>query len=933
MNPVSSARGVALVAALLLTMLMSAMVAGFLATVNADQASSGVERDQTQAYAAAHAGVEKLTADLGQLFTGNFSPTGAQVDALATGARQPNLPGVLYNRPDGTSGYRINYLPDGAGNPSVRNPNGSQIVAGPFAGLVGLITPYEIEVTARTIGAAEVKMRREFQTVAIPVFQFGLFSENDLSFFAGPNFSFGGKVHTNQNLYLKHDGGNTLTLRDRVTAVGEVVRQRLANGLQSHTGTVRMARASGCQPPPTAVTETSPCFELGLDQGSVVDSIGSGPNENWGTISMGTSNGWLRNGRTGARRLDLPVVSDGAEPVDLIRRPPAGENVNSAVGRQRFYNMATLRILLSDTAADITGLPGVVANPYRLAGPVDPAALGFGAMPGRILAAAPFAVSEGDRDWGDRTSIDTPRIDGWLSVEMQRRDGTWLDVTRELLSLGFIGRRLSNGNFMSVDPDNACANPHPNAILRLQRVSDRVGGGTPNCGTDPATGVLGGGNPGRRYWPNVLYDAREGAPRDSIAAGTNRMWWSGVMHYVEFDVDNFRRWLRGDIGVSGNAGCANGAGGGGCPMDVTGFVVYFSDRRNNRNLGADGIPEPSAYTVALGDSYNDDRETGEFGWEDNINPGSPLSVPNAMLDAPFVDVQGRNRFSEDLNANGALDDYGRAPRLLPAGLGVGPWPAGLQVPPTVACPTPVANAYDLWNTPVESDVARVSRAFFFRRALKLVNGGRGNLPANGTQGLTVAAENPVYVQGNFNACTNANPTNGNGYTPGCVGAGFGAVPGADHVSAAVIADAVTFLSNRWNDIRSFDFSYDVARRPGATTWYRLAIIAGKHLNFPRPTNNGGDHTDFGTDGGAHNFIRYIENWGGQTLNYRGSLVSLYTSRQAVGLYKCCDNVYSPPSRGYNFDTDFLTPSLLPPRTPMFRDLNTLTFRQILRPTQ
>jgi len=53
----------------------------------------------------------------------------------------------------------------------------------------------------------------------------------------------------------------------------------------------------------------------------------------------------------------------------------------------------------------------------------------------------------------------------------------------------------------------------------------------------------------------------------------------------------------------------------------------------------------------------------------------------------------------------------------------------------------------------------------------------------------------------------------------------------------------------------------------------------------------------------------------------------------VGLYKCCDNVYSPPSRGYNFDTDFLTPSLLPPRTPMFRDLNTLTFRQILRPTQ
>lgn len=40
-----------------------------------------------------------------------------------------------------------------------------------------------------------------------------------------------------------------------------------------------------------------------------------------------------------------------------------------------------------------------------------------------------------------------------------------------------------------------------------------------------------------------------------------------------------------------------------------------------------------------------------------------------------------------------------------------------------------------------------------------------------------------------------------------------------------------------------------------------------------------------------------------------------------------------PSRDYNFDVEFLNPMLLPPRTPMFRDINTLTFRQLLRPTQ
>ena len=112
----------------------------------------------------------------------------------------------------------------------------------------------------------------------------------------------------------------------------------------------------------------------------------------------------------------------------------------------------------------------------------------------------------------------------------------------------------------------------------------------------------------------------------------------------------------------------------------------------------------------------------------------------------------------------------------------------------------------------------------------------------------------------------------------------------------------------------------------------MAVVAGKSLSFPRPTN-WSPYQDFGTDGGAHNFLRYLEDWSGETLNYRGSIVSFYTSRQAVGTYKCCNNVYNAPTRGYNFDTEFLTPSLLPPGTPMFRDINTLTFRQLLRPTQ
>ena len=109
----------------------------------------------------------------------------------------------------------------------------------------------------------------------------------------------------------------------------------------------------------------------------------------------------------------------------------------------------------------------------------------------------------------------------------------------------------------------------------------------------------------------------------------------------------------------------------------------------------------------------------------------------------------------------------------------------------------------------------------------------------------------------------------------------------------------------------------------------------KEFPFPQP---GGYATnqDFGTDGGVHNFLRYNENWGangGQTLNYRGSIISMFYNRQAIGVYKCCTTVYSPPTRGYNFDTEFLTPSLLPPRTPLFRDVNTTGFTQLLLPSQ
>ena len=916
----SSESGVALLTAILVLMLMSAMLVGFVALINADQNASGVNRDQTQSYAAAHAGVEKLTSDLGQMFETNFSPTGAQVNALVAAARQPNLGnGTSYVAPGGAagSGYAIDFNdgpPTSAvadGNPDPEDPiNGSQITDGVYAGLMGIITPYRMVVTARTAAGAEVRMRRTMQTVAIPVFQFGIFSDNDLSFFAGPDFNFGGRVHTNQNLFLAQGGGTTLLMSDRVTAVGDIVRSHLSNGENtqvatngtSYLGTVRIARAANC------ATLVANCRDLAVAEDSVrittnppvppslltwVDPDAGGPQPGrwemirvagntvdpaWDGISRASYNSWMRNGETGARRLDLPIVdaNAGTTPVDLIRRPRAGDPTGPGTPmEERFFRLASVRVLLSDTAAEITGLPTVTATP-----PVDLSTLTANAA---YTGLVPIATS--DAAGGARLPVNTPLVTGFIKIERQSPAGVWDDVTMRVLNLGIAGRNLSTGVLNTPDVNTCTANePFPNAIIRLQRVRDTPTRGAP-CGIVPVGNVVQpAGGPSRLagdYWPNALYDSREGSRRETDNPGGTDVYLGGVMHYVEFDVNNFRRWLEGT--TDGGFITANST------MNTTGYVFYFSDRRGNKNNLA--IPV----------------ETGEYGFEDIVNPASATSASNNALDA-----------GEDFNASGVLDVYGGIPRLAGA--------APLDNTATVRTRVPTA-------------VARQNPPTFFRRALKIVNGGMNQLPAVGAQGLTIASENPVYVQGNFNACGTMTAD-----CPGPVGAalgaggGFGTVPGlpaagGDHVSAAILADSMTLLSRNWNDIRSFTSPYVPGGRVGVDTWYRMGVISGKGISFPRPTSAvATDPKDFGTDGGAHNFLRFLEAWNGE-LFYRGSIISLFNSRQATGVYKCCNIVYGPPQRRYNFETEFLTPNLLPPRTPMFRDVNTLTFRQVLRPTQ
>jgi len=1045
-------QGVALVTALLMLLLLLSLAVGFTLLVTSEQQSNGLDLDHTQTFYAAYGAMEQLNAQLGQLFGSNPQHVLA-TDIQHLTQTPPVFTGINFfdpsNGPSGGSGFEISPVQtDANGNP-LAVPG--QINSGPYQGLQGLITDYNITISAQsnnfslTTGeyggtgtnryGSEIRLRRQIQTVAIPVFQFGIFSQTDLSFFPGPNFNFGGRVATNGDLYLANGtSGNYLILSDKVSAYGDIIRNQLSNGLNSTTTPTFAAQYPGAvvitTSPNGAFTGTPPPSPLAPATGatyrtfaSTEGSISGGSsggcntttgqpvnsgrtvNSSWTTLSISSYNANLIDGAfgcprgTGAKNLQLPLlnqtaVSQGATALSLIKEPPATEAPStSAIFPYRFFaypvgtGYAMLRILIADTQNEILAEPTVSSGaPMALfcaPGPLStctnlsaqslPAASVTGA-PNSPATLPPWAASSGTanaptigsstksttKGTGDWYKAHYPRLWGYIKIEYASAtssgaSGTdpgaiaWTDVTAEILSLGTTGRNLSNITWLtpsgSANPGNpisgtgngdgtvgTCREPYPNAILRFQRLTDVPSTGTCGYANPPgANGPSSISTVDSDFIPLMLFDPREGELRDTAPAGvtgasctpTNCLSLSGTMYYVELDVTNLSRWFRGLIGNWSSRTVPSTS----TSPPLAGFLVYFSDRRNN---------QPCSPTTTCPSSTS--QKLGNLGYEDFVNPASSTGQPNGTLDT-----------GEDLNGNNALlpggtytaqplDTYGNYPSFYPwstTGTYAGSTsPSNLQSGSAygnnLIAPASGTKLYTTSPTIVTISEARDNPAMFFRRALKLTDAqafNLGNCGASIPCGLTIAAENPVYVEGNYNATGSLSPVT---YT------------GTDYPSA-VIADSVTLLSINWNDINSYLYPYSfypylqscsyATNRcaNSAATYYRTAVLAGKGVSFPLPTA-GSPGPDFGTDGGVHNFLRYIENWQG-TLAYTGSIASFYFNVQGVGTYKCCNTVYSPPTRGYSFNTNFATPTLLPPRTPAFTDINTLGFTQLILPSQ
>ena len=283
--------------------------------------------------------------------------------------------------------------------------------------------------------------------------------------------------------------------------------------------------------------------------------------------------------------------------------------------------------------------------------------------------------------------------------------------------------------------------------------------------------------------------------------------------------------------------------------DQAGVVIQVTDNPNPNNNGFDGVKGHDL--VIIGTSNPDGTIT-------------PLSTTNPLY----------QMFSGAISTNQTIQDNREAAPIRLATLDVS------QIETTVANGNPSYKSS--FNSIVYMyDSSNSSSA---RRGIRIKNGTK--IPASG---FTLASNNPVYIQGDFN--TGGTPaSDGNPSDPTNP-----QVSGYTRAPTSVLADAVNILSKSWNDANS---SGGLSSRIASNTTVNTAIVSGIV-----PTNTYGDGA---YSGGAENFPRFLEDWSNAKLTYYGSMLELYKSQQSIGEWPGTGVVYNPPTRQWYFDNNFKT---------------------------
>lgn len=175
-----------------------------------------------------------------------------------------------------------------------------------YQGLYGLAATYRILSNAKNtksdfgiVGA----VNQDIQLATIPIFQFAIWYAIDLEINPGPNMIVTGRVHSNGDLFL--EPVNELTFNSDVTSAGQIYHQKKPGD--------PVVRNSGYD-----IT-----YQAEHD--------------------------------AGVSSMTLPVGADNSPAAvhAIVEVPPAGEDPNSPLGQERFYNKADLVIIVDSSGITV----------------------------------------------------------------------------------------------------------------------------------------------------------------------------------------------------------------------------------------------------------------------------------------------------------------------------------------------------------------------------------------------------------------------------------------------------------------------------------------------------------------------------------------------------------------------------------------------------
>jgi Tfp pilus assembly protein PilX len=956
-------RGAALATSLIILTLLGAISMTVLAVVTNESRIAGSDLQRTQTFYAAASGVEKMTNDFCQLFTRTSRPTTTDLNNIAA-----SYPSALV-----TEGFSFSQTlaVDNAGV-----AGGVTIQQGPFSGLTAAVTPYILTSTAtKSATSTEVRLQRKINNYLVPIFQFGIFSNEDIELHPGPPFAFNGRVHANGNIYVNGD----VNFLAKVTTPNEVITDVVRNG-STRVGSVSMT-VGGTNVPLTMGSMVAGPNIVGAtvgQRGYFPGSPNGTINASWDTVSVAPATGvpnqfggQLLTRTTGGSTLRLPIELDGFGARELIKRRMP--NDTQTLSDARFHSKSQIRILLEDenpATADVAGIPanqGVKLSVTNTADPYyfKPQMLAGGKALWRIsdagayLDTASTAVYQGSSGSNQADTVRNVRnpgtadtsangrkipggsgISGRVLIQIVDSTGVARDVTRDILSMG-----VTVGE--------------PNAIVMLQRplwtaFTQGARDASSSTSSDYLTAIANNTNTGlyrgvtgeiatptlnstygylNGYADDATPRYRADAPPSNVLSTLLSDWGSGSTPsstwntnkdwnaIVPINVYNVRE---GYLNSSTTSNAVYERG-------ITSVVeinmknlarwvdgIYDSNLLNGTNAVSTNIGCPDGYTVYVSDRRGDrvkamvDLSGANVNSSNGMADNEDIYGPNGNLD-PGEDVQGTGSLVKDT----------------------------LELPdPAVLAGTSGADTASRIKRAI-SVAAWTNSSNYFRRAVRLFNGedlqlsgAAGKLSA--TEGITIASENMVYIWGNYNTTgIDVAPPNG----VACLNDGTGVCKyNGEQVPASLVCDAFFPLSKTWFDSLSAMYPDDLGKRvadavlPGVTaeTSMRAGVIAGNNLSALAGSPDAGNSASLESrlNGGMHNFPRFLENWDARW-NFVGSFIPLYRSTQAVGQYNADSTIYSPPTRDWAFDVTFKDPTKLPPGTPLFQYIEPTGFKQVL----